>query len=182
MRISTGFILSTQLPKWFVNNLRIKMKNILVMRDGQQWGPFTEEELKGYVAHGNFSAEDHAWREGMTEWTALRNILQLPAVPPPRAQLPPTPSPINQQLIYESRKKSAGLACFLNFILPGVGYMYAGRVLAGIFVLTFWAICIPLTFGVGSALIWIVGIIDGFIAVNRANQKLAAEVMSGRAV
>ena len=44
-------------------------------------------------------------------------------------------------MLYESRKKSVGLATALSFIIPGVGLMYIGKIGRGILVLlTFWTI------------------------------------------
>jgi hypothetical protein len=50
-------------------------------------------------------------------------------------------------------------------LLPGIGYIYAGKVVLGVFVLLGLV-----TFGLGAipaALIWLGGIIDGSMAVKR---------------
>ncbi len=52
------------------------MSTIYVQKDGQQWGPFTTEELEGQVAAGAFSPDDLFWTEGMDEWQPLSSIVQ----------------------------------------------------------------------------------------------------------
>jgi TM2 domain-containing membrane protein YozV len=130
----------------------------------------------------------------MDDWKPLRVVMgdELPRTtrPPatPSQSYAMTPSaagptvvyaaPQNQQLMYESMKKSAGVACLLNLFIPGAGYMYAGMVVMGLLVFILWAVCIPLTFGIGSAIIWAIGLIDGFLAVGRSNRKLALKLMA----
>ncbi len=163
---------------------------ITVTRDGQQYGPFGKQELRNYIAAGNFTADDLCWHDGLDAWVPVRDVLDLPPVPPP-AFRPGAPSqvvsqpqyqqqqqtPANAYLLYESRKKSAVLACALNFFLPGVGYMYAGMWIIGILVALLFLICIPFTFGIGSGIIWFIGVIDGFLAVGRSNRKLADRLL-----
>ena len=46
-------------------------------------------------------------------------------------------------MLYESRRKSAGIALILSFIIPGAGLMYMGKLKKGIVVLlTFWTVVI----------------------------------------
>ena len=39
-----------------------------VMRDEQQFGPYTPEQIREYLATGNLVATDMAWREGADHW------------------------------------------------------------------------------------------------------------------
>jgi hypothetical protein len=170
---------------------------INVARGEQEYGPFSLDELRGYVVAGNFTPEDLVWHEDLTEWVPLRSVSTTPHVPPlnPSTATQPqqvivTSTPIypnaaNQNLLYESQKTSAGPACALNFILPGVGYMYAGMWILGIFVFLFWGLMLtlsPVTLVISlflAALIWLMGLIDGFLAVGRANKKIALKLMTG---
>ena len=60
--------------------------------NGQQSGPFTVEQLKEYVATGQFTKAHYVWKPGMAGWEHVDNIPELTAafsqVPPP----PPPPS------------------------------------------------------------------------------------------
>lgn len=65
-------------------------------RDGQQFGPHTEEELKGLLAEGKLAPHEHVWKAGMQSWVAAGTVFapQLPAggpPPPPPAVPPPAP-------------------------------------------------------------------------------------------
>ena len=162
---------------------------IYVNKDEQQYGPFEPRDLVSYVQAGNFSRNDLAWMEGMTDWLPVSQVLGA-ALPPPAAIVPtpttavvsPGPQVIvaqnNAHLLYESTKKNPWVAVLMNFVLPGTGYMYAGMWILGIFVLIAWAVCIPFTLGIGSGIIWVLGLIDGFLAVGRANRKLAQRLLA----
>lgn len=58
------------------------MSTIHVQKEGQEWGPFTTEELEGKVVEGVFSPEDLYWTEGMEDWRPLAEILAPSAEPP----------------------------------------------------------------------------------------------------
>lgn len=42
-----------------------------IARDGQQSGPFSEEEVRRKLAAGEVLPTDRGWREGMAEWMPL---------------------------------------------------------------------------------------------------------------
>ena len=41
---------------------------IHVMRDGQQFGPYTIEDINAYLAQGTLLPTDQAWYEGAANW------------------------------------------------------------------------------------------------------------------
>ncbi|MBE7157907.1 MAG: DUF4339 domain-containing protein [Rhodospirillales bacterium] len=47
---------------------------ILVLKDEQQRGPFSVDEINGQLAAGTFELSDLAWHEGLTEWQPLGSI------------------------------------------------------------------------------------------------------------
>jgi hypothetical protein len=51
------------------------MDSILTSRSGEQFGPYTHEELTNYSKGGNVLATDLAWREGMFEWASVDQLL-----------------------------------------------------------------------------------------------------------
>jgi TM2 domain-containing membrane protein YozV len=64
--------------------------------------------------------------------------------------------------------KNSGLAAVLSFFLPGVGQIYNGDFLRGIF----WLIVTPgLWIGSGGLLGWICHLIAAYTAYNRAEGK-----------
>lgn len=75
--------------------------NYMLMRDGQQYGPYTLADLQRYVAAGNILVSDLVKSEGMDNWVPLSQIIgnipvPVPAAPqwtaPPASPYPPPPS------------------------------------------------------------------------------------------
>ena len=59
---------------------------IHIARNGQQLGPYTEQQLAEFLEDGQISLDDTAWKEGMAGWQPLRSIYTPPAgapTPPP---------------------------------------------------------------------------------------------------
>jgi len=54
---------------------------IHVSKDGQQYGPYSLEELKSYLESGQFAANDFGLSEGGTEWQQLGEMLSTPDSP-----------------------------------------------------------------------------------------------------
>ena len=47
---------------------------IHVMRDGQQFGPYTIEDINTYLAQGTLLPTDQAWYEGATNWMLITEV------------------------------------------------------------------------------------------------------------
>ena len=47
----------------------------LIHRAGQQYGPYTVEQLRQFIASGNILLSDLAWAEGMPAWAPVSQIL-----------------------------------------------------------------------------------------------------------
>jgi membrane protein YdbS with pleckstrin-like domain len=111
---------------------------ILVIKDGEQYGPYELNDLAGYVSQGSFTLTDLCWQDGWADWQPLSSIISRP--PPPAApvetQAQPqaaTSSPAKQseEILWEGHA---------NF------WRYAGQII--------WSILIGLivavfTFGIG---------------------------------
>jgi len=61
---------------------------IHIAKNGQQLGPYTEEQLGELLQTGQVSYDDLAWTEGMADWQLLRTICA-----PPQGTPPPPPPP-----------------------------------------------------------------------------------------
>lgn len=68
--------------------------NWYYVNQGQQAGPFTEEELLSLVHEGKISEETLVWREGMQGWTAFHQAGIPTAAPPIQHIVPPSPPPL----------------------------------------------------------------------------------------
>jgi hypothetical protein len=60
-----------------------------VSRNGQNYGPYTLEDLQRYVASGNILPTDMAKSDDMPDWVPVSQILGMPAAVPPSYQPPP---------------------------------------------------------------------------------------------
>ena len=52
-----------------------------VGKNGQQLGPFGEEQIKARVAAGEFNTSDLIWREGMASWESIGAVFSNPYMP-----------------------------------------------------------------------------------------------------
>lgn len=68
-----------------------------IARDGQQYGPYREEEVRNLLAQGRLSPSDLAWTEGMPDWRTLSQVL-LEQAPVASTRLRPEPPPPGQML------------------------------------------------------------------------------------
>ena len=91
--------------------------NITITRDGQQYGPYTIEEVRGYLASGHLSYSDLAFREGGTQWLPLSTVL---GVAPPRPALLPI----------QTKQRNVGMLILMAFAWTMV-FWFAGLFAAG---------------------------------------------------
>jgi hypothetical protein len=64
-----------------------------VSRNGQNYGPYTLEDLKRYVASGNVLPTDLAKSDDMADWTPVSQVLGIaPPAPPPDYAYPLAPT------------------------------------------------------------------------------------------
>jgi hypothetical protein len=104
-----------------------------VGRNGQQFGQFTEEEIRQGLASGRFLTSDVAWREGMPQWKPLGEVLgnQVPAAPmAPSPMLgghmpPPVSRPAPPASGLAVTSMISGIVSFLICGLGGLGTLLA---------------------------------------------------------
>ena len=59
-------------------------------RDGQQHGPHTEAELRGFIAEGRLASTELIWKAGMPGWVPAHTVFPPPV---PAGGAPPQPPP-----------------------------------------------------------------------------------------
>ncbi|MDD2708272.1 MAG: DUF4339 domain-containing protein [Verrucomicrobiae bacterium] len=64
---------------------------ILINRNGQQFGPYTPEECAVYLSDGTLLPDDLAWHEGLSEWFPLIKLVE----PKPRRLATPDPDALS---------------------------------------------------------------------------------------
>lgn len=62
-----------------------------IMRNGQQAGPYTVEQIRAMLGTLELAPTDMAWREGMAGWSPISTVLATSPPPPPSAAPPPPP-------------------------------------------------------------------------------------------
>lgn len=63
-------------------------------RDGQQYGPLTDLEMRKFVELGHLRPTDLVWRQGFPDWRAAPTVFHTPAaVPPPSGPRASAPAP-----------------------------------------------------------------------------------------
>ncbi len=72
------------------------MPSILISRAGTEYGPYTLAQVRQYLAEEKLSLQDHAWTEGLADWTGLADLLPrlerlAPAGGPDSPPAPPGP-------------------------------------------------------------------------------------------
>jgi hypothetical protein len=51
---------------------------IHIFRDGKQFGPYSEADVREYLDQGSLSPTDLAWHDGLESWTGLNQIISTP--------------------------------------------------------------------------------------------------------
>lgn len=65
---------------------------IHISRNGQQEGPYTTEQIQQMLADGSIARYTLAWKEGLSQWVPLSQILE--SSPPQPSHIAPPPVPI----------------------------------------------------------------------------------------
>ena len=65
-----------------LNHVGHEPTQIYVLRDNLRIGPISQAECLEGLKSGRFTADDLAWHEGMSDWTPLGEVLNLPLPPP----------------------------------------------------------------------------------------------------
>ena len=121
-----------------------------VSHQGQQFGPYTVEQINQYLAQGTFDASSHVWDANTNGWVEIGTW---PGVILPSAPDPKTPIPQSSQYQGQNGNESKGVK-----LVVGKGTMFIGS-LVWIFCVLFYGgvlmasiIGIPI-FLIGCALI-----------------------------
>jgi len=67
---------------------------IYINRNNKQEGPYSEEEVRRKISNGELSLTDLGWREGLSNWTRLEQLLGTKVPPPLPTSASPPPLPV----------------------------------------------------------------------------------------
>jgi len=94
--------------------------NIYIHKNEQQIGPFDESQISEALSRGEISFEDLAWKDGLTEWVRLGDLIEKPQQTPP---LPKNPIIQNSSVVQTNVKQGAVIGGWVCFVL-GTFTMY----------------------------------------------------------
>lgn len=60
-----------------------------IIRDGQQHGPVSDQEIQAMIARGLLKPTDMVWRDGFSDWQPCHQAFRLPQAAPPSIPQPP---------------------------------------------------------------------------------------------
>lgn len=115
------------------------MANLLIERGGRAVGPFTQDEVRRYLAKGHLQPQTLAWTEGLVDWAPLDQVLPRAAGYPNDGDAPFTDTAGRSILPDEARGFSWGAF----FCGPLWGFPYR-----------IWVSILALVPGIG-ALVWL---------------------------
>jgi TM2 domain-containing membrane protein YozV len=163
--------------------------------DGQTYGPYSGHDLAGFAKEGRLNGASQVHLVGGDKWVRAGEDPRLAALfrpdrsgpqPPPITAAPgATVVQVTNQIpqthiIIDDGSygpKSAGLALFLSFLLPGAGQWYCGRVGKGFLMLFLY---ILLLFVFLFWIIWIWSMIDAYSTAKEMNLGFLRRLQLGQ--
>lgn|GEM_PF-628721 len=107
-----------------------------ILQDEQQFGPYSSDELRAYVADGSIRRQSMFWMDGEPEWKPISTLKGIFTSPPPVPKKPPAlPAArvkVSQNVPLES-PCSRGIYITLGILVGSLGIhnFYAGRIKQG---------------------------------------------------
>ncbi len=96
---------------------------LFLYRNGEQVGPYTEEQIAAMVASGSTTRDDNVWREGLTDWQPIHTVVNLPITSTPNLTQPAFPATPNAT---RSTKKGISLPLWAHIAIPAIGTLVVG--------------------------------------------------------
>jgi GYF domain 2 len=115
------------------------VNRIFIFHDGQQFGPYSLEEVRAQVVSGGLQPTDLAWFDGAADWMPLNALpgLVLPKRPPPppprRATPPPPPAPMPSSVAGASPGQAIQAKQNSSPVAAGCGCLVVGFLLICLF-------------------------------------------------
>jgi TM2 domain-containing membrane protein YozV len=151
----------------------------IVGKDGQQYGPVTAEQLRGWIAENRANAQTLVQTDGSQDWKPLGSLLEFAAElkpPPMSATPPPTIAPLpSMSNPRASNKLPAGLCGILLGSL-GIHKFILGYTGAGLIML----LVTLLTCGIGGVVMHVIGLIEGIIYLCKPDDEFVRVYVDGR--
>ena len=140
----------------------------IIGSDGEQYGPASAEQLRGWLAENRVNGRTLIQPEGATDWQPLGAFPEFSGAVQSIA-LPAGPPPAN--LSAKASNKIAAGICALLIGSFGVHKFLLGYTGAGIIML----LVTLLTCGLGAVVMYVIAIIEGIIYLTKSDQDFYRE-------
>jgi len=90
------------------------MSEYWLAREGQQFGPYSADDLRRMLTDGRATATDAVWKEGMAGWEPLSQVILVSSAPPP-----PPPPPLGSTAGAQTARSYTGQIAS-NFVPPSL--------------------------------------------------------------
>ena len=151
----------------------------IIGKDGQQYGPVTAEQLRGWIAENRANAQTLVQTDGSQDWKPLGSLLEFAAdlKPPPMSAMPPPPinPPPSTSNPRASNKLPAGICGILLGSL-GIHKFILGYTGTGLIML----LVTLLTCGIGGVVMHVIGLIEGIIYLCKPDDEFVRVYVDGR--
>ena len=151
----------------------------IVGKDGQQYGPVTAEQVRGWIAENRANAQTLAQAEGTQDWKPLGSFAEFAAdlKPPPMPNAPPpTMAPPPSSVAARASNKIPAGICGILLGGFGVHKFILGYTGAGLIML----LVTLLTCGLAWWVMHIIGLVEGIIYLCKPDEEFVRVYVDGR--
>jgi TM2 domain-containing membrane protein YozV len=150
----------------------------IVGKDGQQYGPVTAEQLRGWIGENRANAQTLAQADGNQDWKPLGSFTEFTAdlKPPVSASAPPTITPPPPAADPRASNKIPAGICGILLGSLGVHKFILGYTGAGLVML----LVTVLTCGLASPVMHVIGLIEGIIYLCKPDEEFVRVYVDGR--
>lgn len=145
----------------------------LIGGDGQQYGPVSAEQIRGWLKENRVNLRTLIQPEGATDWQPVSGFPEFAGTLSSLA--PPAPPPSAAVAAKASNKIAAGI-CALLIGSFGVHKFLLGYTGAGIIML----LVTLLTCGLGAVVMYVIAIIEGIIYLTKTDEEFVRIYVDNR--
>jgi TM2 domain-containing membrane protein YozV len=151
----------------------------ILAKDGNQYGPVSAEQLRGWIAENRANGQTPVQAEGSQEWKPLSSLPEFAIDLKPPLLAATTPATITPpQTSYNARASNKLPAGVCGILLGSLGIhkFILGYTGAGLIML----LVTLLTCGVGGCVMHVIGLIEGIIYLCKPDDEFVRVYVDGR--